>query len=264
MRAAFLLGIIPYLLLGCNSAKIDSSFKELGNTKSISRQQPQSPDQIIYFRAAGNEPFWSLKMSETGFQFSYFTSKIQTFNASPTNPIVNQDTNTKIYRLETQSGLMNVIITQSDCKDSMTGVLSPYTVEVELKLGEAPIFTTYRGCGEYITDDRLHATWALESMNGKLVTKEDFSLGFPRIEINTKSNHFYGFAGCNAMSGSVFFEKELLKFNKIATTRKMCQIQNREIEFIKILQSTTSYEISNNRLIVRNSNSDELLFKKVD
>ena len=261
MKAAFLFVILPWIVLGCNAAKTTSTVKEPTDIVSSSRQA-LNQDQIIYFRAAGNEPFWSLKISDTGFQFSYFTSKIQTFNAPLVAPIAGQDANVKRYRIVTESGQMNIQIIQNDCKDSMTGVLSPYTVEVELKLGTAPIFITYKGCGEYITDARLHDTWILETMNRKPIGNDDFSMGFPRLEINTKSNHFYGFAGCNGMSGSIFFEKELLRFTKIATTRKMCQTQNKEMDFIKILQSTSSYELSNGKLILRNTSGEELIFKK--
>ena len=261
MKAAFLFVILPWIVLGCNAAKTTSTAKESTDMVSSSRQG-QNQDQIIYFRAAGNEPFWSLKISDSGFQFSYFTSKIQVFNAPTVAPIIGQDANVKRYRIVTESGQMNIQIIQNDCKDSMTAVLSPYTVEVELKLETAPIFTTYRGCGEYITDARLHDKWILESMNRKTIANDDFSMGFPRLEINTKSNHFYGFAGCNGMSGSVFFENEVLRFTKIATTRKMCQTQNKEMDFIKILQSTSSYELSNEKLILRNTSGEELIFKK--
>lgn len=264
MKSVYFLGVVSYILLSCNVTKTASSSLESVNTASNYRNQLQNLDQVVYFRAAGNEPFWSLKISESGFQFSYFTTKLQTFNAPMAAPVAEQDANVKKYRVVTASGQLNIQITQNDCKDSMTGIISPYTVEIELKLGDAPIFTTYKGCGDYITDARLSATWVLEKMNGKLLTSDDFSLGFPRIELDTKINHFYGFAGCNGMSGSIFFEKEVLKFNKIATTRKMCQTQNREADFIKILQSTNMYEISNNQLILKNNSSDELVFKKVD
>jgi uncharacterized membrane protein len=180
MKVAFLFVILPWIVLGCNAAKTTTTEKESADMVS-SGQQTQNQDQIIYFRAAGNEPFWSLKISDSGFQFSYFTSKVQTFTAPTVAPILGQDTNVKRYRVVTESGQMNIQITQSDCKDSMTGVLSPYTVEVELKLGSAPIYTTYKGCGEYITDVRLHNTWVLEAMNAKSITNNDFSMGFPRL-----------------------------------------------------------------------------------
>ncbi|MBK9225444.1 MAG: META domain-containing protein [Flavobacterium sp.] len=42
----------------------------------------------------------------------------------------------------------------------------------------------------------------------------------------------------------------------------MCQTQNKEMDFIKILQSTSSYELSNGKLILRNTSGEELIFKK--
>ena len=41
--------------------------------KVTSKNYFENKENSIYFRAAGNEPFWSLKMSESNFEFSYFS-----------------------------------------------------------------------------------------------------------------------------------------------------------------------------------------------
>jgi uncharacterized membrane protein len=78
MKAAFLFVILPWIVLGCNAAKTTSTVKEPTDIVSSSRQA-LNQDQIIYFRAAGNEPFWSLKISDTGFSIFLFYFKNSDF-----------------------------------------------------------------------------------------------------------------------------------------------------------------------------------------
>lgn len=99
-------------------------------------------------------------------------------------------------------------------------------------------------------------------MNGSKITKKDFSKEFPTMEINSSS--FSGFAGCNRMSGKIFYEKGLLSFTNIATTKMMCEPNNKEAEFLKTLQRTTTYKIENNRLTLSNPDGELLIFKKID
>jgi len=60
-----------------------------------------------------------------------------------------------------------------------------------------------------------------------------------------------------------FFEKGLLRFTNIITTKMMCQ-NNKEDEFLKALKSATSYKIENNRLWLSNPDKLLVVFKKVD
>ena len=78
------------------------------------------------------------------------------------------------------------------------------------------------------------------------------------------STNILGFAGCNQMNGSLFFEKGLLRFSNIATTRMMCEPHNKENEFLKALQSTTTYKLENNRLWLSNPSGLQLVLRKVD
>ena len=78
------------------------------------------------------------------------------------------------------------------------------------------------------------------------------------------TNSFSGFAGCNGMSGQLFYEKELLRFTKIITTMMYCGDTNKEREFLKALNSATKYTIENNRLTLSNPSKELMVFKKID
>jgi len=146
----------------------------------------------------------------------------------------------------------------------MSGEIFPYKVSVEFKKSTNSESEKINGCGQYITDYRLHDIWVLKELNGKKISKEDFTNEFPMIEIYANTNKFSGFAGCNQMNGSLFFEKGKLRFINIATTKMMCNNMNKETEFIKTLQSTTTYLIGENRLILSNPSGKKLIFKKID
>ena len=146
----------------------------------------------------------------------------------------------------------------------MSGDASPYAVSVEFKKNDTSKFEKLNGCGEYVTDYRLHDIWLLEELNGRKITKVDFSKEFPVLEIYAKENKFLGFAGCNRMNGSLFFEKGVLRFTNLAVTKLMCEPTNKEAEFITALKMSNKYQIENSRLILSNSSEVRMIFRKID
>src|SRR5690554_5065685 len=215
----------------------------------------------VYFKATGTEPFWGLEISESLIKLTIIGDSIVTPHTVPVHAM---DANVKMYRIQTESNEITIQITQSDCSNAMSGKVLPYTVTIEYRKNTDKKLTTLQGCGHYITDYRLHDIWVLMKINGSDISKENFSQEFPTMEINSVTNTFLGFAGCNRMNGSLFPEKELLRFTNIATTKMMCGPANKEPEFLKALQSTTTYKIENNRLILSNSGNELLIFKKID
>jgi heat shock protein HslJ len=146
----------------------------------------------------------------------------------------------------------------------MSGAISPYKVSIEIKNNNETNYQKTEGCGKYITDYRLHDIWVLEELNGYKIFIADFQKELPRIEIHAAENRFMGFGGCNSISGSLFFENDLLKFNNITSTLMACAENNKEDNFVKALQSSTTYSIKNNRLTLSNPSGKLLVFRKVD
>ncbi|MFH6962621.1 META domain-containing protein [Flavobacterium plurextorum] len=146
----------------------------------------------------------------------------------------------------------------------MSGAISPYKVSVEIKNNTELQTQKIGGCGKYNTDYRLHDIWVLEELNGYKVFTSDFQKEMPRIEINSTENRFSGYGGCNAISGQIFYEKGILRFTRVLSTLMACPQGNKESEFTKALQSTTTYSIENNRLTLSNPSAKLLVFRKVD
>ncbi|MCX2681673.1 META domain-containing protein [Galbibacter sp. EGI 63066] len=268
LSVAIPLFLLSIILLSCNNkAKKSndvlktSSSDSVGVEPTTSLKNNNQVSNDIYFKASGNEPFWGLEISENGIKLTTIGDSIVTPHTAAVRAM---DANVKMYKVQTESNEMTIQIMESECTDTMSGAVSPYTVTIDYRKNTDEELTTLHGCGRYITDYRLHDIWVLEKINGNDITKEDFSKELPTMEINSTANTFSGFAGCNRMNGSLFSEKELLRFTNIATTKMMCEPANKEPEFIKALQSGTTYKIANNRLMLSNPEGELLVFKKID
>lgn len=115
-------------------------------------------------------------------------------------------------------------------------------------------------------DTRLHDIWALELMNGKQGAALNFNRSEPPIiEIDTRTQRFLGSAGCNRITGRLFFEKDILRFTDVASTRMACPDLEAETEFLNTLQDVTSYTVKDLKLYLSAGDSENVLvFKKID
>jgi heat shock protein HslJ len=249
-------------MMSCKTVSTQSKEVAKSEPTPTYRIQMENLEQGFYFRGMGNEPEWSLKISEKIIEFTSLKPGFENFKSVHVEPIRTMDINLKMYRVATESGTMNIQIIQQECVNTMSGEKFYYSVRIEIAKNNNS--TNFNGCGNYITDYRLHDIWVLEKLNGATVSSVDFMKELPNLEINSSTNNFTGFAGCNTMNGALFFERGLLRFTNIITTRMACPGNNKESEFLEALQSSTSYKVENRRLILSNPSGEKLVFKKVD
>ncbi|WP_028890566.1 META domain-containing protein [Tenacibaculum sp. 47A_GOM-205m] len=263
---------LPILLSVCLIAVSCSNKKEKNKTlentvysDSVNQVKASNNKQFVtdtYFKAYGVEPFWNVTISDKMITFKTPTDSIFTPH---TEPIYAQDNNVKMYSLHTELAAIKIEIIQMECINAMSGKSFPYSVTLKYKKGNETEFTTLEGCGQYITNYRLHDIWALEELNGAKVNKDDFGKELPYIEINAAENSFMGTSGCNRIMGKLFSERNKIRFTNIASTEMLCaKGSDKEQEFTKALASTISYTINNNRLTLSNPDKTLLVFKKVD
>ncbi|AOW10225.1 META domain-containing protein [Flavobacterium gilvum] len=259
-----LIPLLPIILLiiGCKSTLTTSTDTGKSEPTFAYKQQMENLEKGIYFRGNGNEPDWNLKISEKAIEFTSLIKGFDTLTTNHVEPIHAMDANVKMYRVNTNVVTLIIQIMQQKCSNTMSGDKSGYSVRIELIKDNKSTFLS--GCGNYVTDSHLHDIWVLEQINGQKVSLTDFAKELPNLEINTSTNKFLGFAGCNRMNGTIFFERGLLRFTNVITTRMTCGANNKENDFIKILQSTTKYNVENRRLILINNSDEELVFKKLD
>ena len=254
--------VIVLLFIGCKSNSPAPKVVETKDSSFDYKQQTENLEKGIYFRGSGTEPDWSLKISEKTIEFTSLKPDFEALQSGHVEPIRAMDANVKMYRVETKVGKMIIQIMQQDCVNAMSGDKSAYSVRIEFQKDNKTI--NFSGCGNYITDYRLHDIWVFEKLNGENVSITDFTKEVPNLEINSTTNTFMGFAGCNRMNGTIFSERELLRFTNVVTTRMACGENNKENEFLKNLQSTTTYKVENLRLTLTNPAGNELVFRKVD
>ncbi|WP_316633826.1 META domain-containing protein [uncultured Flavobacterium sp.] len=260
MKKILSLLLLFVLMISCKT----TATKSPDTKETTSTTDTQEEDMSVYFKGTGNEPFWGLTIGKEKTVFTSLIEGKESLIFSSVEPIRAADANLKMYKLSNATATATVTIQQIDCQDSMSGMISPYKVSIEIKNNSELASKKLAGCGKYITDYRLHDIWVLEELNGYKVFTADFQKELPRIEIHAAENSFMGFAGCNSMSGSIFYEKDVLRFSKVISTLMACPSGNREGEFIQALQSTTTYTIGDNRLTLSNPSSKLLVFRKVD
>ena len=253
--------IIILTFFSCKTAFVPITESSKLNLQRVNNIEKAGNDKKNYFKSNGVEPFWGLTISNERIVLKTIGDSV----VSPyVEPILAMDANVKLYRIKTEIAQLNIQISQQSCQNEMSGISFPYTVAVEYKKNTAPEFEKLKGCGQYITDYRLHDIWILEELGGVKINKKDFSKEFPLLEIYSKDNKFLGFAGCNRINGILFFENEKLQFTNIVITKMMCEPANKEIEFLKALQSVNTYLIENNKLILSNQSGIKIKFKKID
>lgn len=250
--------IITFVLL--ITIIVTSSCSSMTSTSSTINNS-KSDDSHVFFKASGNEPFWGLAISENSIKINTFEDSVSVAYQLPTT---SNERKAKRYNIVTAEVDLNLEITESECNDDMSGDKSPYSVSIDYKRKGVLTTQKMKGCGKYITDYRLHDIWALEILNGKKVEISSFQTEIPSIEIDAAANSFMGFAGCNRITGQIFFEKDVLTFTKIISTLLHCGDSNKEREFLSALSKVTKYKIENNRLILCNDSKELITFLKVD
>lgn len=257
MKRILLILLSSILMISCKTAASKESQAKASSGNS-------QEDLNFYFKATGNEPFWGIKIGNDQIVFTSLIIGKESIAFPSVEPIRAMDANVRMYKVSNETTSATITIQQLDCQDSMSGAISPYSVKVEIKNNSELEAKKLSGCGKFITDYRLHDIWVLEELNGYKVFATDFQKEFPRLEINSTENRFSGFGGCNSITGQIFYEKDVLRFTKVVSTLMACPTGNKEGDFLKALQSTTSYSIENNRLTLSNPSGKLIVFKKVD
>lgn len=102
-------------------------------------------------------------------------------------------------------------------------------------------------------------SWILDSIVGFELepTPEPITLIF------LEGNKVGGNTGCNGYGGPYTLEKNQLSFGMLIATKKACLPgMQTEIRFFEVLEQTNHYELTNNRLILKNGAVELATFSK--
>lgn len=153
------------------------------------------------FTARGNEPFWSLNLTPEG--STYTDMEGVTLTAPYSEPSAGDGA----FIYTTAAGPLR--LTDTLCRDSMSGMVYPYTVTLTRDGADLP------GCAG--DPARLLAgEWVVTALDGAALPKgADVTLAFEAGRVS-------GLAACNRYSGSYNLTGEGLSFGPMAGTRMAC------------------------------------------
>ncbi|MBQ0769223.1 MAG: META domain-containing protein, partial [Bizionia sp.] len=189
-----------------------------------------------YFIGFGSDSIWTLDISN---QFISFSSEDSTFeNFKIKTPAINRAADANIKRYKGTSALGEVVITITQKLPDEIENKPEYKTTVEFIDNMDAASKTFEGFGNYILDNRLGATWVLESINNTPVSISNFNEKLPTLTVNTQNKTYSGFSGCNGLGGVIFSENGLIRFNHGISTLMACP-DNKENEYRKSLKAST-------------------------
>ena len=104
----------------------------------------------------------------------------------------------------------------------MSDVEFSFMVNVDLKLKGEKSFTTFKGCGDYVPDPRLHGKWIIIKADTILISKDQFKDKQPELNIDVYQRKAWGNDGCNSFNGVASSRENEIIFGMMATTMMAC------------------------------------------
>jgi heat shock protein HslJ len=112
--------------------------------------------------------------------------------------------------------------------------------------------------------ETLQNFWVLESVDGKLLNKDDFPNGTPYFELNLKKNKVSGHAGCNGINGSIKVQGNNILFGKLIATKATCTAQDFENKYLDDLSGhKVSYIIEGGKLYLTVASQTKYVYRKI-
>ena len=114
-----------------------------------------------------------------------------------------------------------------------------------------------RDSAQNIQTNRWDNLYSIEVINGKVIDKEEYTDGLPRLELQIQQGRLVGFTGCNSFQAKAIItqnEDEVIQIEigPIMSTKKGCTGDIDEQHFLQALESSSSVLLSNNRILLTN------------
>lgn len=190
---------------------------------------PMIDPPLFPLTARGNEPFWTLSLTDAGYVYERNMGEIRREGPMPQG-VETQDG----VRFDAGDGLA-FTLSRKLCRDTMAGMPYPMSVTVEDK-GQA-----LAGCaGEPV--DLLAGAWTAEHVEGAFLPEgSEVSLVF-----DAATRRVYGKSACNRYNGAFTLTGEGLSFGPAAGTMMACPQDLMAVEqtFLKRLELVDRFDLS--------------------
>jgi heat shock protein HslJ/uncharacterized lipoprotein YbaY len=190
--------------------------------------RPMIDVPLLPMAARGNEPFWSLDVTETGFVYlgNLGATKVQ-------GPLPQAVATAKGVRFDAPDGF-GFAVERRLCHDTMSGMPFPLSVSVSAEGKDL------QGCGG-VSADLLSGKWTVEQVEGAVLPRgSEVSL-----EFDTTASRVSGQGGCNRFNGGFDLTGEGLSFGPAAATMMACPQDLMAIEavFLKALETIDRFDL---------------------
>lgn len=245
------------------SAKKFNNLNVINSKKDTSEFNLKKFNEGIDFYGMGNEPFWAVDIA-IDHHINFNTMNGMSLNTGYVKGEKAMDANVMRFVTQTDSGLFTVTIYEGECSDNMSGEKFSYKVIVEFNNPGDADYKKFEGCGRYVPNYGLNKKWTLKKLGDNEITSSNFKNGLPELQIDIERGRFGGNAGCNRITGSLWSEYNLIRFNDPAITMMACEDMEKEKEFLNALKKTTQFKINGNELILSNPDSVTMVFYDPD
>jgi heat shock protein HslJ/uncharacterized membrane protein len=207
----------------------------------------------------GNEPFWSLDLTEAG------KARFSTPDSSPVD--YRGAGNTLLPRNETVwrgraagpgGGELVALLRAGRCSDGMSDTVHPYSVNVSLPDGRH-----YAGCcrvpdGPAASASLEDSTWRLSRLLGRALPAVQERNA---MTVSFKGGRVHGFSGCNQFMGSYALEGGRLVLGRLGGTMMACPepAMSLESHFLKALSGAFDVAVAGDTLTLTPADGGEAL-----
>jgi heat shock protein HslJ len=191
------------------------------------------------FRAQGNEPSWSIQMSDAAITFQPMDGEAVTMKPLPPP---RQEGTTRVYESKVDADNFALSITNKICIDAMSGM--PFPTFVTVALGAK----TFTGCGGKPTT-LLQGNWLITEVDGK----PTIAGSSPTVSFETDGK-INGNASCNRFFGGYTFSGEGLTAGDLGASMMMCEqtLMDQEMKILEIIKGLHGFGIGDDgKLILR-------------
>lgn len=112
----------------------------------------------------------------------------------------------------------------------------------------------------------INDIWAVTAIQGEPIDMREDRQAAPLIEVSLSAMRVMGKDGCNNFTGQIAeFDDGVIEFGPIATTRMMCPDMSVPEKFNPAMQLVSNYRLEPGRLILLDSDGNELIAcRKID
>ena len=203
---------------------------------------PPEPDQP--YRARGTEPFWSLTIAGGQVELIPNIGMTPVRARLPRAGLEGAD-----FVFDMSSAQMVLRLSETICRDLMTGTPYPQTVVVKWQEGDL------QGCGGEAIDLLAGVEWKVEDIGGAgIVDSSEVTLEFDAV-----TRRLAGRGGCNRYNAAFDLSGEGLSIGPAAATRMACAaaLMEQEQRFFEALQRISRFDIHTDGALLLYSNDGQ-------